>query len=81
LSAYDGMALIYEALEKARGETDGAVLCEAMKGLAWESPRGPIVDRVDDHLKNIEFETFPNMKDPSKWPKSTGYSQDAPLRI
>jgi branched-chain amino acid transport system substrate-binding protein len=83
VSAYDGMALIYEALKKARGETDGAVLFEAMKGLAWESPRGPItidpgtreivqnvyirkVDKVDGHLKNIEFETFPNVKDPSK---------------
>jgi branched-chain amino acid transport system substrate-binding protein len=83
VSAYDGMALIYKALEKTHGETDGIPLFEAMKGLAWESPRGPIaidpqtreivqnvyirkVDRVDGHLKNIEFETFPNGKDPSK---------------
>jgi branched-chain amino acid transport system substrate-binding protein len=83
VSAYDGMALIYKALEKTHGETDGIPLFEAMKGLAWESPRGPIaidpqtreivqnvyirkVDRVDGHLKNIEFETFPNSKDPSK---------------
>jgi branched-chain amino acid transport system substrate-binding protein len=57
VSAYDGMALIYEALEKARGETDGAVLCEAMKGLAWESPRGPIAidPRTREIVQNVIF--------------------------
>jgi branched-chain amino acid transport system substrate-binding protein len=83
VGAYDGMALIYKALGKTSGETDGTALFGAMKGLAWESPRGPVsidpqtreivqnvymrkVEKVDSHLKNIEFQTFPNVKDPSK---------------
>lgn len=42
VSGYDGMHLIYAALEKTGGNTDGAALVEAMKGMAWESPRGPM---------------------------------------
>ena len=42
VGGYDGMHLIYEALKKTNGATDGAGLVEAMKGMAWESPRGPI---------------------------------------
>jgi branched-chain amino acid transport system substrate-binding protein len=42
VGAYDGMALIYHALRKTNGDTDGTKLIEAMKGATWESPRGPI---------------------------------------
>jgi branched-chain amino acid transport system substrate-binding protein len=42
VSAYDGMAAIYAALKKANGKTDGESLIEAMKGLEFESPRGPM---------------------------------------
>lgn len=42
VGAYDGMALIYGALKKTNGDTDGVKLIEAMKGATWESPRGPI---------------------------------------
>jgi branched-chain amino acid transport system substrate-binding protein len=42
VGGFDGMALIYKALEKTKGETDGAKLVEAMKGVAWTSPRGPM---------------------------------------
>jgi len=83
---YDGMAAIYQALEKTKGNSDGAALVEAMKGMAWESPRGPMridpqtrdvihniymrkVERVDGELYNVEFETFPDVKDPAKAPK------------
>jgi branched-chain amino acid transport system substrate-binding protein len=82
VGAYDGMALVHKAMEKA-GSTDGPKLVEAMKGQAWESPRGPIsidpqtrdivqnvylrrVERVGDRLGNVEFSTYPNVKDPSK---------------
>jgi branched-chain amino acid transport system substrate-binding protein len=83
VGGYDGMHLIYEALKKTGGKTDGDQLLAAMKGLAWESPRGPIsidpetrdiiqnvymrkVEKVDGELYNVEFETFPNVKDPAK---------------
>src|SRR5438876_4884669 len=42
LGGYDGMHLIYEALKRTGGSTDGEKLVNAMKGLSWVSPRGPM---------------------------------------
>ena len=42
VGGYDGMHLIYEALKKTGGNTDGDKLVEAMKGMSWTSPRGPV---------------------------------------
>jgi len=42
VSGYDGMHLIYEALRKTNGATGSEALMAAMKGTAWESPRGPM---------------------------------------
>ena len=39
---YDGMHLIYEALKKTQGKADADALIAAAKGMAWESPRGPM---------------------------------------
>jgi branched-chain amino acid transport system substrate-binding protein len=83
VGGYDGMHMIYEALKKTAGNVNGDALVAAMKGMAWESPRGPIsidpetrdivqniymrrVEKVDGQLWNVEFETFPNVKDPGK---------------
>jgi branched-chain amino acid transport system substrate-binding protein len=51
VSAYDGMHLIYEALKKTGGKTDGPALVEAMKGMAWESPRGPM--SIDPKTRDV----------------------------
>lgn len=51
VGGYDGMALIYKALDKTKGDTDGAKLIEAMKGMAWTSPRGPI--SIDPETRDI----------------------------
>jgi branched-chain amino acid transport system substrate-binding protein len=51
VSVYDGMELIYEALKKTGGNTDGDALIAAMKGMAWESPRGPI--SIDPETRDI----------------------------
>lgn len=51
VAAWDGMALIYEALKKTNGDTDGTKLVEAMKGLKWTSPRGPI--SIDPETRDI----------------------------
>jgi branched-chain amino acid transport system substrate-binding protein len=55
LGAYDGMQLIYEALKKTGGKSDGPTLMEAMKGAAWVSPRGPIsIDpQTHDIVQNV----------------------------
>jgi branched-chain amino acid transport system substrate-binding protein len=42
VGGYDGMHLIYEALKKTNGVTEGEKVVEAMKGMAWTSPRGPM---------------------------------------
>jgi branched-chain amino acid transport system substrate-binding protein len=42
VSGYDGMHLIYEALKKTNGSVDSGALMAALKGMAWESPRGPM---------------------------------------
>jgi branched-chain amino acid transport system substrate-binding protein len=42
VSGYDGMQLIYAALRKTDGATGSEALMAAMKGMAWESPRGPM---------------------------------------
>ena len=42
IGGYDGMHLIYAALQKTGGKTDGQSLIDAAKGMAWESPRGPM---------------------------------------
>jgi branched-chain amino acid transport system substrate-binding protein len=51
VGGYDGMHLIYEALKKTNGDTDGDKLIEAMKGMKWESPRGPI--SIDPETRDI----------------------------
>ena len=51
VSGYDGIHLIYEALKKTGGNTDGGKLIEAMKGMKWESPRGPI--SIDPETRDI----------------------------
>ena len=40
VGGYDGMHLIYEAVKKTGGTADGEKLVDAMKGMAWTSPRG-----------------------------------------
>jgi branched-chain amino acid transport system substrate-binding protein len=42
VGGYDGMHLIYEAIKKAGGKTDADALVAAAKGMAWQSPRGPM---------------------------------------
>jgi branched-chain amino acid transport system substrate-binding protein len=48
---YDGMHVIYEALKKTGGQTDGESLIGAAKGMAWESPRGPVA--IDPETRDI----------------------------
>ena len=83
VGGFDAMHLIFEALKKTGGKADGETLVAAMKGMTWESPRGPIeidprtrdvvhneyirrVERVNGQLSNVEFETYPMVKDPAK---------------
>lgn len=51
MQSYDGMHMIYEAMKKTNGSTNGEALVNAMKGLSWMSPRGPVT--VDPETREI----------------------------
>jgi branched-chain amino acid transport system substrate-binding protein len=51
VGGWDGMHLIYQALGKTGGKTDGQALVDAMKGMKWTSPRGPM--SIDPDTRDI----------------------------
>ena len=51
VGGYDAMHLICEALKKTGGATAGDALIAAMKGMTWESPRGPIA--IDPQTRDV----------------------------
>jgi branched-chain amino acid transport system substrate-binding protein len=51
IGGWDGIHLIYEALKKTGGDTDGEKLIGAAKGMAWESPRGPM--SIDPETRDV----------------------------
>jgi branched-chain amino acid transport system substrate-binding protein len=82
VGGYDGMRVIYNALNATKGQ-GGEALLNAMKGQVFESPRGPVlidaqtrdivqdiyirkVERKDGQLWNVEFDVQKAVKDPGK---------------
>ena len=51
VGGYDGIHLVYAALEKTAGKADGDSLIAAMQGMSWKSPRGPI--SIDPETRDI----------------------------
>jgi len=51
VTAYDAMAAIELALAKTKGDTSGDKVMEALKGLSFESPRGPV--EIDPVTRDI----------------------------
>lgn len=51
VGGYDGMHIIFEALKKTNGNTDGDALVQAARSLKWESPRGPV--SIDPETRDI----------------------------
>jgi len=83
VAAYDGMNAIYQVSQKLGGKIDGDKAMALLKGMKFESPRGPIaidpgtrdivqnvyvrkVEKVNGQPWNVEFDKFPNQKDPGK---------------
>jgi branched-chain amino acid transport system substrate-binding protein len=50
VGGYDGMHVIYEGLKKTEGK-GGQALVDAMKGMSWTSPRGPV--SIDPQTRDI----------------------------
>lgn len=82
VGGWDGMRLIYNALNASKG-AGGEALLNAMKGQIFESPRGQVlidgqtreivqdihtrkVEKKDGQLWNIEFDVQKAVKDPGK---------------
>lgn len=51
IGAFDGMHVIYKMIEATGGENDAAKAVEAVKGLSWVSPRGPV--SIDPETRHI----------------------------
>jgi branched-chain amino acid transport system substrate-binding protein len=51
IGGYDGMHLIYAALQKTHGVATGEALIAAAKGMSWESPRGPMM--IDPQTRDV----------------------------
>ncbi|WP_436095224.1 ABC transporter substrate-binding protein [Bosea sp. LjRoot237] len=51
VGAFDGMHVIYKMIEATGGKQDAAKAVEAIKGLIWQSPRGPVsIDPATRHI-------------------------------
>lgn len=51
VGAYDGMHVIYKMIEATGGEQDAQKAVDAVKGLSWTSPRGPVsIDPKSRHI-------------------------------
>lgn len=51
VGAYDGMYVISKMIAATAGKQDAAKAVAAVKGLAWESPRGPV--RIDPDTRHV----------------------------
>ncbi|WP_089173501.1 ABC transporter substrate-binding protein [Bosea sp. AS-1] len=51
VGAYDGMHVIAKMIAATSGKQDAEKAVEAVKGLAWESPRGPV--KIDPETRHI----------------------------
>jgi branched-chain amino acid transport system substrate-binding protein len=51
VGGYDGMHALYEALKKTGGKSDAEALINAVKGMSWESPRGPM--SIDPETRDV----------------------------
>jgi branched-chain amino acid transport system substrate-binding protein len=56
VGGWDGMRVIYKALEATQGKGGGEALLAAMKGQAFESPRGPVL--IDARTRDIVQDVY-----------------------
>ena len=68
VGGYDGMHLIYEAANKAGPNATGEQLVEAMKGMKWVSPRGPMsIDPATRDVVQTVYIRRVEMRDGKPW--------------
>ena len=68
VGGYDGMRVIYAALEATKGQGKGEALVAAMRGQSFESPRGPItVDAQNGDITQNVYIRRVDRKDGQLW--------------
>lgn len=72
VGAYDGMHVIYKMIEATGGEQDAAKAVEAVKGLSWESPRGPVT--IDPETRHITQNIY--LREVAKAEDGTYYNKE-----
>ncbi|MBA4786221.1 MAG: ABC transporter substrate-binding protein [Rhizobiales bacterium] len=71
VGAFDGMYVITKMIEATGGEQDAAKAIDAVKGLSWNSPRGPVtIDAESRHItQNIYLREVTKAEDGSYFNK------------
>ncbi|MBU1312383.1 MAG: ABC transporter substrate-binding protein [Alphaproteobacteria bacterium] len=71
VGAFDGMYVITKMIEATGGEQDAAKAVDAVKGLSWNSPRGPVtIDPESRHItQNIYLREVTKAEDGSYFNK------------
>lgn len=71
VGAFDGMYVITKMIEATGGEQDAAKAVDAVKGLSWTSPRGPVtIDPESRHItQNIYLRAVTKAEDGSYFNK------------
>lgn len=64
VAAYDGTRLLYRMIEATDGKQDPAKAMDAVKGYAWESPRGPVsIDPKTRHIRQNIYKRVVEKRD------------------
>jgi branched-chain amino acid transport system substrate-binding protein len=72
VGAYDGMHVIYAMIEATGGAQDAARAVEAVEGLSWQSPRGPVT--IDPESRHITQNIY--LREVAKAADGTYYNRE-----
>lgn len=72
VGAYDGMHVIYEMIKATDGKKDASKAVNAVKGMAWESPRGPV--SIDPETRHITQNIY--LREVSKSPNGMYFNKE-----
>lgn len=72
VGAYDGMHVIYKMIEATGGEQDAQKAVDAVKGLSWTSPRGPVA--IDPDSRHITQNIY--LREVAKADDGTYYNKE-----
>ncbi len=72
VGAYDGMHVIYKMIEATGGKQDAEKAVEAVKGLSWTSPRGPV--SIDPESRHITQNIY--LREVAKDPAGKFYNKE-----